>query len=91
LVLREPQVSRLILGVLIWVCRFGCFDFGCVFGLIFAVDFGCVWETSGFAVDFGLLIWVDFFEIFWYFWWDFASDHGEPEDEPAEGRKDEPA
>jgi hypothetical protein len=39
----------------------------------------------------GVLICVDFFEIFWYFWWDFAGDHGEPEDEPAEGREDEPA
>jgi hypothetical protein len=31
----------------------------------------------------GVLICVDFFEIFWNFWWDFAGDHGDPEDEPA--------
>jgi hypothetical protein len=30
---------------------------------------------------------LDFFEIFWYFWKEFAGDHGETE----EGRENEPA
>jgi hypothetical protein len=36
----------------------------------------------------GVLICVDFFEIFWYFWWDFVGNHGKLEDEPGEGREE---
>jgi hypothetical protein len=73
-------------------------DFVSDFVSVFAQDFGFgskilhmfpVLKSMGVLI-LGVLICVDFFEIFWYIWWDFVDNHGKPEDEPGEGREDEP-
>jgi hypothetical protein len=66
---------------------------GSNFVSIFAQDFGFgskILHMFPLLKSMGVLICVDFFEIFWYFWWDFVDNHGKPEDEPGEGREDEP-